>query len=211
MSSEWASVVVLRASFQKRRMKSHIPLPARIQIASAVRSMKTTPLTPNGPRGRHRVAAERGWCDLMERSGLPVHVFRLAGIYGPGRNALVTVREGRARRVVKPGQVFSRIHRDDIMQVLLASMRTPDPGAVYNLCDDEAAPPQDVIAYACDLLGVAPPPEIDFDSAELTPMARSFYADNKRIHNDRIKKELGVTLRWPTYREGLRALVPVDG
>lgn len=168
---------------------------------------EATPLTPSGARGRRRVAAERAWLDLVERCSLPVHLFRLAGIYGPGRNALVTVKQGRARRVVKPGQVFSRIHRDDIVQTLLASMRKPNPGVAYNVCDDEAAPPQDVIAYACDLLGVAPPPEIDFAAAELTPMARSFYADNKRVRNNRIKKELGVTLRWPTYREGLKALL----
>lgn len=172
---------------------------------------EATPLTPTGTRGRRRVAAERAWLDLMERSGMPVHLFRLAGIYGPGRNALVTVKQGRARRVVKPGQVFSRIHRDDIVQTLLASMRKPKPGAAYNVCDDEAAPPQEVIAHACDLLGVAPPPEIDFAVAELTPMARSFYADNKRVRNDRIKTELGMILRWPTYREGLKALLAVDG
>jgi nucleoside-diphosphate-sugar epimerase len=172
---------------------------------------EATPLTPSGARGRRRAAAERGWLDLMVRFDIPVHLFRLAGIYGPGRNALVTVKQGRARRVVKPGQVFSRIHRDDIVQTLLASIRRPNPGTAYNVCDDEAAPPQDVIAYACDLLDVAPPPEIDFASADLTPMARSFYDDNKRVRNDRIKEELGVALRWPTYREGLKALLAVDG
>lgn len=172
---------------------------------------ETTPLAPSGARGRRRVAAERAWLGLMKRCGTPVHLFRLAGIYGPGRNALVTVKQGRARRIVKPGQVFSRIHRDDIVQTLQASIRNPNPGAAYNVCDDEAAPPQDVIAYACALLGVAPPPEIDFAAAELTPMARSFYDDNKRVRNDRIKAELGVALRWPTYREGLKALLAVDG
>jgi len=172
---------------------------------------EATALTPGGARGRRRVAAEQAWLDLMDRFGTPVHLFRLAGIYGPGRNALVTVKQGRARRIVKPGQVFSRIHRDDIVQTLLASIGNPNPGAAYNVCDDEAAPPQDVIAYACDLMGLAPPPEIDFAAAELTPMARSFYDDNKRVRNDRIKEELGVALRWPTYREGLKALLAIDG
>jgi len=166
-----------------------------------------TPLTPSGDRGRRRVAAESAWLDLWERSGTPVHLFRLAGIYGPGRNALETVRQGRARRVVKPGQVFSRIHRDDIVQTLLASIAKPNPGAAFNVCDDEAAPPQDVIAYACTLLDREPPPETAYDAAELTPMARSFYTDNKRVRNRRIKQELGVRLRWPTYREGLAGLL----
>ncbi len=166
-----------------------------------------TPRTPSGQRGRRRVAAEDAWLALGRRSGTPVHLFRLAGIYGPGRNALATVRAGSARRVVKPGQVFSRIHRDDIVQALLASMAAPDPGAAYNLCDDEAAPPQDVIAHACALLGRAPPPEIPFADAALSPMARSFYDDSKRVRNDRMKRKLGVRLKWPTYREGLAGLL----
>lgn len=166
-----------------------------------------TPRTPGGARGRRRVAAEDAWLALWRRFGTPVHLFRLAGIYGPGRNALETVRAGKARRVVKPGQVFGRIHRDDIVQALTASMAAPDPGAAYNLCDDEAAPPQDVIAYACRLLGREPPPEVPFAEADLSPMARSFYADNKRVSNRRMKQELGVSLKWPTYREGLRGLL----
>jgi nucleoside-diphosphate-sugar epimerase len=164
-------------------------------------------LTPSGERGRRRVAAEAQWLDLYRRHGLPVHVFRLAGIYGPGRSALETVREGRARRVDKPGQVFSRIHVADIVATLRASMARPDPGAAYNVCDDDPAPPEAVIAYACTLLGVAPPPLVPFDAAELTPMARSFYDDNKRVSNRRIKEELGVRLRYPSYREGLKALL----
>lgn len=166
-----------------------------------------TPRTPTGVRGRRRVAAEDAWLSLGRDCGAPVHLFRLAGIYGPGRNALETVRSGKARRVVKPGQVFSRIHRDDIVQALAASIAAPNAGAAYNLCDDEAAPPQDVIAYACALLGREPPPEIPFQAAELSPMARSFYEDNKRVSNRRMKRELGVTLKWPTYREGLRGLL----
>ncbi|HNB27684.1 MAG TPA: SDR family oxidoreductase, partial [Alphaproteobacteria bacterium] len=138
-------------------------------------------LTPSGARGARRVAAERAWLGLRQ----PAHLFRLAGIYGPGSSALDTVRAGRAKRVVKPGQVFSRIHVDDIVQVLEASMARPDPGAAYNVCDDDAAPPADVIAYACQLLGVAPPPEVPFAEADLSPMARSFYDDNKRVDNKR--------------------------
>lgn len=165
-------------------------------------------LHPGGPRGRARVVAEQGWLDLG-RLGLAVHVFRLAGIYGPGRSALDTVREGRARRVVKPGQVFSRIHVDDIASILEASIGRPNPGAVYNVCDDDAAPPQDVIAYACALLGVAAPPEIPYAEAasSMSEMARSFYADSKRVANHRIKTELGVKLAYPDYRVGLRALL----
>ena len=163
--------------------------------------------TPATVRGERRVTAEDGWCGLWRDAGLPVHLFRLAGIYGPGRNALATVKRGAARRIVKPGQVFSRIHVDDIAAVLEASMTQPNPGAAYNVCDDEAAPPQDVIAYACELLGVDPPPEIPFDEAELSDMARGFYAENKRVSNTRIKSELGVTLTYPDYRAGLQALL----
>jgi nucleoside-diphosphate-sugar epimerase len=165
---------------------------------------ETAPMAPSGTRGQRRVDAEAAWFALAAAG--PVHSFRLAGIYGPGRSALDTVRQGRARRVVKPGQVFSRIHIDDITNILTASTARPNPGAAYNCCDDEAAPPQDVIAYACDLLGVAPPPEIPFEDADLSPMAKSFYRDNKRVSNTRIKEELGVTLNWPNYRDALRAI-----
>ena len=168
---------------------------------------ETSDRHPSGPRGERRVRAEDGWLDLHRKHGIPMHLFRLAGIYGPGRNALETVWSGRARRVIKPDQVFSRIHRDDIVQVLRASMASPDPGTAYNLCDDEAAPPQDVIAFACDLLGVVPPPKIPFEEAELSPMGQSFYRDNKRVSNARIKEALGVVLKWPTYRDGLRGLL----
>ncbi|MEQ8966225.1 MAG: SDR family oxidoreductase [Azospirillaceae bacterium] len=168
---------------------------------------ETGALEPATERGRRRAAAEEGWLALWREAGLPVHLFRLAGIYGPGRNALETVRQGRARRIVKPGQVFSRIHVDDIATILEASMDRPAPGRAYNCCDDEAAPPQDVIAHACRLLGVEPPPEIPFEAAELSPMARSFYAESKRVVNDRIKAELGVRLAYPTYREGLAVLL----
>jgi nucleoside-diphosphate-sugar epimerase len=163
---------------------------------------ETAELAPTSARGERRVAAERAWLE----SGLPAHVFRLAGIYGPGRSAVDQLRAGSARRIVKPGQVFSRIHVDDIAGVLEASIARPRRGAVYNVCDDEPAPPQDVVAYAAGLLGVPVPPDLPFDTAELSPMARSFYADNRRVANDRIKRELGVKLRYPTYRDGLDAL-----
>ena len=163
--------------------------------------------TPSGPRGQRRVDAEDRWLDLWRRENVPVHLFRLAGIYGPGRSALDTVRQGRARRLLKPGQVFSRIHIDDIAAVLRASMDAPKPGRAYNLCDDEASPPQDVITEACRLLDIEPPPEVPFEEAELSDMARSFYRDNKRVSNLRIKEELGVALAWPNYREGLKGLL----
>ena len=139
--------------------------------------------------------------------GLPLHIFRLAGIYGPGRGPFEKVRQGTARRIVKPGQVFSRIHVEDIAQALEASIRQPRPGAIYNLCDDDPAPPEAVLQHAAALLGLPPPPEVAFDAAEMSPMARSFYAENKRVRNDRIKHELGVTLLYPDYRAGLEALL----
>lgn len=161
-----------------------------------------TPLTPSTPRGKARVRAEAAWQAL----DLPLHVFRLAGIYGPGRGPFARVRNGTARRIIKEGQVFNRIHVEDIAQVLLASIADPDPGAIYNVCDDDAAPPQDVIACAAELLNLPLPPEIDFETADLSPMARSFYAESKRVRNDKIRRDLGVRLRYPDYRTGLRAL-----
>lgn len=161
---------------------------------------------PRLPRAERRLEAERAWL----ASGLPVHVFRLAGIYGPGRNVLLALLEGRAHRIVKEGQVFSRIHVEDIARVLEASIDRPRPGRIYNVCDDEPAPPQDVVTFAAELLGIEPPPEQPFETAELSPMARSFYADNRRVRNDRIRRELGVELRYPTYREGLRSLLASD-
>jgi nucleoside-diphosphate-sugar epimerase len=165
-----------------------------------------TPLTPNTERGAKRLAAETQWLSLWRAHGLPVHLFRLAGIYGPGRNQLVSLLDGTAKRVIKEGQVFSRIHVDDIASVLEASIAAPHPGRAYNVCDDEAAPPQDAVAYGAALLGLPVPPDIPFAQAELSPMARSFYADSKRVSNARIRTELGVTLAYPTYREGLAAL-----
>jgi nucleoside-diphosphate-sugar epimerase len=163
-------------------------------------------LSPITERGRRRLAAERQWLALHVNHGLPVHIFRLAGIYGPGRNQLMSVADGTARRIVKLGQVFSRIHVEDIATVLEASMARPNPGAAYNVCDDAPCPPQEVIAYAAELLGHPLPPEIPFEMAELSPMARSFYAESKRVSNRRIKIELGVRLAYADYRAGLRAL-----
>ncbi|MGD9512420.1 MAG: SDR family oxidoreductase [Geminicoccaceae bacterium] len=166
-----------------------------------------SPIEPTLARADRRARAEAAWL----ASGLPAHIFRLAGIYGPGRNAFVNLKEGTARRIVKPGQVFSRIHVEDIATVLAASIARPRPGAIYNVCDDEPAPPDEVVAYAAGLLGVAPPPAQDYATAELSPMARTFYRDNRRVRNERIKSELGVKLAYPSYREGLAALLPIDG
>jgi len=168
---------------------------------------ETSPLRPSGERGRRRCEAEAAWLGLWRQHGVPVHLFRLAAIYGPGRSALDQVRLGAARRIDKPGQIFSRIHVEDIATVLEASMARPRPGTVYNVCDDMPAAPQTVIAFACALLGVEPPPLVPFDQADLSPMARSFYDDNKRVDNARMKRELGVRLRYPDYKAGLRALM----
>lgn len=168
---------------------------------------ETTAPNPATIRSRHRIAAEREWLALGESAPFAVQIFRLAGIYGPGRNALAKVADGSAKRIVKPGQVFNRIHTTDIAQVLMASIERPSRNAIYNVADDEPGPPQDVIAYAAQLLGREPPPEVPFEEAEMTPMARTFYEDNKRVRNTRIRTELGVMLRYPTYREGLQALL----
>ncbi len=165
---------------------------------------ETSECRPATRRGRLRLEAERAWSAIP---GLPLHIFRLAGIYGPGRGPFEKVRAGTARRIVKPGQVFSRIHVADIAAALEASIAKPRPGAVYNLCDDLPAPPEDVLAHAAELLGLPPPPEVPFDEAEMTPMARSFYAESKRVSNRLLREELGVALRFPTYREGLAALL----
>ncbi len=167
-------------------------------------------LEPTSDRAQRRVAAERAWLDLRHTAGLPLHVFRLAGIYGPGRSALDQVRAGTAKRIDKPGQVFSRIHVDDLARVLEASIARADPGRVYNVCDDAAAPPAEVIATACELLGVAPPPLVPIEAAELSAMALSFYRDNKRVSNRRIKEELGVALAYPDYKAGLESILAAE-
>ncbi len=164
-----------------------------------------TPLTPQSDRGRQRVLAEGQW----QATGLSVHIFRLAGIYGPGRGPFEKVRDGTARRIIKPGQVFSRIHVDDIAQVLEASIKAPNPGAAYNVCDDNPCPPQEVIGYAARLLGLPEPPAVPFDEVAptMTPMALGFYSESKKVRNDRIKDELGVKLLYPDYPLGLAALL----
>ncbi len=171
-----------------------------------------SPLRATTERGRRRIAAERDWLSLQAECGVPVHVFRLAGIYGPGRSALDQLRAGAARRIAAPGHLFSRIHVDDIVAVLKASMAKPRPGAVYNLCDDEPAESADVTAFAAALLGVDPPPLVPLGDAGLSPMAQSFYADNRLVDNRLIKRELGISLLYPDYRAGLRAILghPVD-
>ena len=141
---------------------------------------------------------------------LPLHIFRIAGIYGPGRGPFSKVRAGTARRIIKDGQVFSRIHVEDIAQVVAASIAQPNAGAVYNLCDNDPAPPQDVIGYAAELLGMPLPEAIDYNTADMTPMARSFYAESKKVKNDRIKDELGIVLKYPDYRAGLQALLKLE-
>lgn len=168
---------------------------------------ETAEVAPTSERGTWRAMAEAQWQQIPQ---LPLHIFRLAGIYGPGRGPFAKLMAGKARRIVKPGQVFSRIHVDDIAQSLLASIEQPNPGGIYNLCDDEPAPPQDVLGYAAELLGLPVPAEVPFDEAGMTPMARSFYGENKRVRNARIKEELGVDLLYQSYREGLCAVLEAE-
>jgi len=162
-------------------------------------------------RNRRRIEAEAAWLALQAERGLPVHVFRLAGIYGPGRSALDAVRSGRAKRIDKPGQLFSRIHVEDIATTLEASMARPHPGRVYNVCDDEPAAAAEVTAHACRLLGTAPPPLIPLEQADMSPMALSFWEDNRLVSNRRLHEELGVTLAYPDYRAGLEAILAAEG
>ncbi|WIW45292.1 NAD(P)-dependent oxidoreductase [Bradyrhizobium sp. 62B] len=163
---------------------------------------ESTPPQSSLDRARMRVAAEQAWTDIAHGDAA---ILRLAGIYGPGRSALATLRAGTARRIIKPGQVFNRIHVDDIASAIIAAIRHGS-GGTWNVCDDEPTPPQDVIAYAAELMGVAPPPEEPFATAAMSPMARSFYASSARVSNAKLKRELGVTLVHPTYRHGLDAL-----
>jgi nucleoside-diphosphate-sugar epimerase len=166
-----------------------------------------TPATPTHERSRWRLAAEEAWLAFGARTGKRVQVFRLPGIYGPGRSAIDRLREGTAQRIVKPGQVFNRVHVDDIAGALAAAIAGRGAHDLYNVTDDEPAPPQDVILYAAELLRIPPPPEIPFDASRLTDMAKSFYAENKRVRNTRLRRELGVDLKFPSYREGLHAIM----
>lgn len=171
---------------------------------------ETTELRPSSIRGSRRARAEGDWLSMFKDYGLPVHIFRLAGIYGPGRSAVDSVKAGIARRILKPGHAFSRIHVEDVVETLLASFKNPTPGEIYNVVDDEAAPSHEVIAYACRLLGRDPPPLVPFDEANLSPMSLSFYSENKRVRNDKIKQKLGVQLRYPNYRAGLEACLKAE-
>ena len=164
-----------------------------------------TRLRPRSARSIQRVAAEEGWTRLSAETGSPVAILRLSGIYGPGRNGLVNLAEGTAKRLVKPGQVFNRIHVDDIAQAIERAF-TSYAGGVFNITDDEPAPPQDVVAYAAGLMGVEPPPEQDFETADLSPMARSFYSENKRVSNAKSKRELRMDYAFPDYRVALEAM-----
>ena len=165
-----------------------------------------TPPNPLAERSVRRLRAERQWLEFGEFHGLRVEIFRLAGIYGPGQSAVESVLAGTARRIVKPGQVFNRIHVVDIAQVVQAALAGPPRHAIYNVTDDEPAPPQDVVAFAAQCLRLPPPPEIAWEEAGLEGMAASFYAENKRVSNRRIKDALGISLTYPTYREGIAAL-----
>ncbi len=168
---------------------------------------ETSPTRPTSERSLRRVQAEKAWLDFGSESGRRVEVFRLSGIYGPGRNVIAGLKAGTARRVVKPGQVFNRIHVDDIARVLAAAIDTAATHRVYNVSDDEPTPPQDVVAYAAELLGLPIPPEVPFEQAGLTGMAASFWAESKRVSNARMKRALGIELAYPTYREGLSSLI----
>jgi len=163
-----------------------------------------TPLAPSTQRGQARVAAEAAWAAIPD---LPLHIFRLAGIYGPGRGPFAKVADGTARRIVKKGQVFSRVHIDDIARGLEMSLNAPSAGEIYNMCDDDPAPPQDVIGYAAELLGLPQPETVDFETAEMSPMAREFYAENKRVRNDHLKQALGWSPLYPSYNSGQAAVL----
>lgn len=171
---------------------------------------ESSEVQPSSKRGSRRALSEEQWFSLAQSQELPVHAFRLSGIYGPGRSALDSVRAGVARRIEKPGHAFNRIHVEDIVQVLMASMVNPAPSVWYNLADDNPAPSHDVIAYACELLGFPLPPLVPFDEADMAPMALSFYKDNKRVLNEKIKKDLGVTLKYSDYKAGLEACLAAE-
>ena len=172
---------------------------------------ETSDLRPGNERSQRRVDAERDWLSWGDRHGISVQIFRLPGIYGPGRSAVDQVKSGTARRISKPGHVFSRIHVEDIATTVAASIARAQPGGIYNVCDDEPAAPGDVIAYVCELLSREPPPEIPYDEADMSPMAKSFWSDNRRVRNDRMKQDLGVRLDFPDYRIGIRGILGLGG
>ena len=164
-------------------------------------------LAAQSVEGARRVGAERDWLEVGRGMGLTVAIFRLPGIYGPGRSAIDNVRAGTARRIIKANQIFNRIHVADIATAVAASVRGHGSHSIYNVSDDEPCPPEDVVLFAANLLGVPPPPAIPFETAQLTPMARSFYGESKRVSNTRMRHDLGVQLAYPTYREGLQSLI----
>lgn len=166
---------------------------------------ETSELRPVSARSKQRVAAEEAWAELAKKADVPFSVFRLSGIYGPGRNWFINIEKGTSRRLVKPGQVFNRIHREDIGQAVTLAMRK-NIGEVFNITDDDPAPPQDVVTYAHELMGVEPPPETDFETADISPMARSFYGENKRVSNQKSKELLGMEYKWPDYKTSLKRL-----
>ena len=172
---------------------------------------ETSDLRPGNERSQRRVDAERDWLSWGDRHGISVQIFRLPGIYGPGRSAVDQVKAGTARRISKPGHVFSRIHVEDIATTVAASIARAQPGGIYNVCDDEPAAPGDVVAYVCELLSREPPPEIPYDEADMSPMAKSFWSDNRRVRNDRMKRDLGVRLDFPDYRIGIRGILGLGG
>jgi nucleoside-diphosphate-sugar epimerase len=170
---------------------------------------ETSQCRPTSRRSRQRLASEKEWRQFHEDTGIPVAIIRLSGIYGPGRGPFEKIRNGTARRIIKAGQAFNRIHVDDIAQIVEAAFAKRADG-IFNGSDDMPAPSEDVLVYAAELLGLPPPPEVPFDQAELTPMARSFYGESKRVRNDKIKRELGVRLAYPSYREGLKAVLEAE-
>ncbi|MDQ0392542.1 SDR family oxidoreductase [Labrys monachus] len=172
---------------------------------------ETAPVRPTLARNAVRAEVESRWLDLGREGGVDVQVFRLSGIYGPGRNAVVNLKRGTARRVVKPGQVFNRVHVADIAGAVMAGIGRPKAGPFFNVTDNEPAPPQDVVTYAAALMGIEPPPEIPYDDARMSPMARSFYGENKRVSNRLMRETLGHVPLYPTYRDGIRACLDADG
>lgn len=170
---------------------------------------ETSPLRPTSERSLRRIQAEQAWLGFARETGKRVEIFRLSGIYGPGRSVIDSLRAGTAKRIVKPGQVFNRIHVDDIARVVTHAIDTPTASRIYNVTDDEPTPPEDVLVYAAELLGIAPPPATPFEAAGLSPMAASFWAECKRVRNARMHQDLGADLLYPSYREGLRGILAV--
>ncbi len=166
-----------------------------------------SPPAPTSPRGQQRLDAEQGWLELFQNHKTPVHIFRLGSIYGPDKGQLANLLAGRAKKIIQPGQYFSRIHVADIMQVLGASIQSPNPGRSYNVVDDLPTANAEVIDYICDLLNRPHLPPVNINDTEISPLMKSFYAENKRVRNRRIKQELEITLKYPTYKQGFSTLV----